>query len=71
MAADRPACARLLAVAPAGRSAACYTITRDTTIIYNARGLEQRDRIVGRTIHNVLGLEQRGWIIARTIHNVR
>ena len=44
MAADRPACARLLAVAPAGRSAACYTITRDTTIIYNARGLEQRDR---------------------------
>ena len=35
MAADRPACARLLAVAPAGRSAASYTITRDTT---NARG---------------------------------
>ncbi len=31
MAADRPACARLLAVAPAGRSAASYTITRDTT----------------------------------------
>jgi len=31
MAADRPACARLLAVAPAGRSAASYTITSDTT----------------------------------------
>src|SRR5207237_8333171 len=31
VAADRPACARLLAVAPAGRSAASYTITRDTT----------------------------------------
>jgi hypothetical protein len=31
MAANRPACARLLAVAPAGRSAASYTITRDTT----------------------------------------
>ena len=31
MAADRPACARLSAVAPAGRSAASYTITRDTT----------------------------------------
>jgi len=33
MAANRPACARLLAVAPAGRSAASYTITRDTTLI--------------------------------------
>jgi hypothetical protein len=32
MAADRPACARLLAVAPAGRLAASYTITRDTTM---------------------------------------
>jgi short-chain Z-isoprenyl diphosphate synthase len=31
VAADRPACARLLAVAPAGRSAASYTITRDIT----------------------------------------
>ena len=31
MAANRPACARLLAVAPAGRSAASYTITGDTT----------------------------------------
>jgi len=31
MAANRPACARLVAVAPAGRSAASYTITRDTT----------------------------------------
>jgi len=31
VAANRPACARLLAVAPAGRSAASYTITRDTT----------------------------------------
>ena len=31
MAADRPACARLVAVAPAGCSAAPYTITRDTT----------------------------------------
>ena len=31
MAADRPACARLLAVAPAGRSTASYTITRDAT----------------------------------------
>jgi putative transposase len=31
VAANRPARARLLAVAPAGRSAASYTITRDTT----------------------------------------
>jgi hypothetical protein len=31
VAADRPACARLLAVAPAGRSTASYTITRDAT----------------------------------------
>ena len=30
-AADRPAAVRLLAVAAAGRSAACYTTTRDTT----------------------------------------
>ena len=30
VAADRPACARLLAVAPAGRSAASYTTIRDT-----------------------------------------
>jgi len=29
MAADRPACATLVAVAPAGRSVASYTITRD------------------------------------------
>ncbi len=29
MMANRPACARPLAVAPAGRSAASYTITRD------------------------------------------
>jgi len=29
VAADRPACARLLAVAPAGRSTASYTITRE------------------------------------------
>ena len=34
MAANRPACARLLAVAPAGRSAASYTITRDTTELF-------------------------------------
>jgi hypothetical protein len=34
VAADRPACARLVAVAPAGRSAASYTITRDTTRYY-------------------------------------
>src|SRR5204862_1400335 len=33
MAANRPACARLAAVAPAGRSAASYTITRDTTFL--------------------------------------
>ena len=33
MTADRPACARLVAVAPAGRSAASYTISRDTTIL--------------------------------------
>src|SRR5437763_16929178 len=31
VAANRPACARLLAVAPAGRSATSYTVTRDTT----------------------------------------
>jgi len=31
MAADRPACATLVAVAPAGRSVASYTITRDMT----------------------------------------
>jgi len=31
MAANRPACARPLAVTRAGRSAASYTITRDTT----------------------------------------
>src|SRR5438045_1713138 len=31
MAANQPACASLLAVAPAGRPAASYTITRDTT----------------------------------------
>ncbi|HEY5208231.1 MAG TPA: class I SAM-dependent methyltransferase family protein, partial [Stellaceae bacterium] len=31
VAANRPACARLVAVAPAGRSAASYTTTRDTT----------------------------------------
>ena len=37
MAADRPACARLLAVASAGRSAASYTITRDTTYCFTAR----------------------------------
>src|SRR5256885_9654661 len=30
VAANRPACARLVAVAPAGRSAASYTIRRDT-----------------------------------------
>jgi site-specific recombinase XerD len=36
VAADRPACARLLAVAPAGRSAASYTITGDTTRIVHA-----------------------------------
>ncbi|HEY5209305.1 MAG TPA: hypothetical protein VIJ42_07660, partial [Stellaceae bacterium] len=33
VAANRPACARLVAVAPAGRSAASYTTTRDTTEI--------------------------------------
>ncbi|HEY5207887.1 MAG TPA: hypothetical protein VIJ42_00420, partial [Stellaceae bacterium] len=33
VAANRPACARLVAVAPAGRSAASYTTTRDTTTI--------------------------------------
>ena len=33
MAADWPAGAGLLAVAPAGRSAASYTITRDTTVV--------------------------------------
>jgi len=32
VAADRPACARLVAVALAGRSAASYTITRNTTL---------------------------------------
>src|SRR5205823_6952795 len=37
VAADRPACARLLAVAPAGRSAASYTITRDTTALEDTR----------------------------------
>ena len=42
MAADRPACARLLAVAPAGRSAASYTITRDTTRSGDWRGDEPR-----------------------------
>src|SRR5207302_6949438 len=35
VAADRPACARLVAVAPAGRSAASYTITRDMTQIFS------------------------------------
>src|SRR5205814_329982 len=39
---DRPACARLLAVAPAGRSAASYTITRDTTYQCQPRALKQR-----------------------------
>ena len=46
MAADRPACARLLAVAPAGRSAASYTIRRDTTAVARKKWLPSA-RIVG------------------------
>src|SRR3979490_2765770 len=40
VAANRRARARLLAVAPAGRSAASYTITRDTTIASATMGLQ-------------------------------
>jgi hypothetical protein len=46
VAANRPACARLLAVAPAGRSAASYTITRDTTLC----GLAVCPRLVAQNV---------------------
>jgi len=38
VATDRPACARLLAVAPAGRSVASYTTGRNTTTNDAIRG---------------------------------
>jgi hypothetical protein len=54
VAADRPACARLLAVAPAGRSTASYTITRDTTAatarLLAERGLDVSYETVRRSV---------------------
>ncbi len=52
MATDRPADARLLAVAPAGRSAASYTTIRDTTLDARQRVnrlLEVAESLIGLT----------------------
>jgi hypothetical protein len=63
VAADRPAFARLLAVAPAGRSTASYTITRDATdgrASFFVRAAQLRDEDRGTK-----GVVISQWIIPR------